>query len=531
MSESEYLSNLSLPDALDHVDSLLDQHRHGEARVAFRTAMRDDLVTTWSDLQLLNTLALTFVRKPYQLALNDMRRIWNRHPEHRDMLAVCVPRTDPGLFDHPLFGVPDIADTNDLQAVQSWQDLMTARAEPADQRAPRTVPLERTEWKPAPSRALYMFSRQPRVHFPNRFPVTLCRIDDPDQLSLRPRREKRRPVAAGNEVVANYMNDDLFVDAYATEAFSTPADDAPAPANSASTTKPEDPESEDTDQPSASKSEQGKPKRTLVDSRVACRRWDAAYNRYVADQYDMAAVRAGKTPIPEESIWNVVIGRTGVRVKPQDEDRVIFDPYGGDLGFDVMANFAENEVIRADELREAALGMVTTSMATDYRIFVWPCVSCHIDRSASENQSLHCRDGQFRSDDGLCDMCRATDQKGIPALPEGFTITDLVRARCEFLITEYPDAARALLTEILRRRPRRAIYKIVYMLRQQLSGGAARSITVTTRTRQPSAPKQWLSGRCRRCQGYGKVHRDDDRCARCRAERAAKAARSPRVAA
>ncbi|MBF6341260.1 winged helix-turn-helix transcriptional regulator [Nocardia abscessus] len=77
----------------------------------------------------------------------------------------------------------------------------------------------------------------------------------------------------------------------------------------------------------------------------------------------------------------------------------------------------------------------------------WRCVWCFIERSSLDR---HSSDRQ-RSDDGLCEYCRADGRPGILPLPDAFTYTDTVTAHCAFLAREYPTLARTLLRDQWRR--------------------------------------------------------------------------------
>ncbi|GGM76640.1 hypothetical protein GCM10012275_54200 [Longimycelium tulufanense] len=71
-----------------------------------------------------------------------------------------------------------------------------------------------------------------------------------------------------------------------------------------------------------------------------------------------------------------------------------------------------------------------------------PCVVCGIERSTAEQQPAPGRD-----DDGLCQACRDRNERGIPQPAAGHprTRAEWVAARCAYLTTAYPTAARRIL--------------------------------------------------------------------------------------
>ncbi|MGW4368049.1 hypothetical protein ACWEKT_20640 [Nocardia takedensis] len=86
----------------------------------------------------------------------------------------------------------------------------------------------------------------------------------------------------------------------------------------------------------------------------------------------------------------------------------------------------------------------------------WPCVSCWIDRPATDRRPRHTRDGHTISDDGLCDVCRADGHPGIPPVPAipAMVVTNAYRtyayveSRCAHIAATQPGQARALLDRV-----------------------------------------------------------------------------------
>ncbi|WP_228567179.1 hypothetical protein, partial [Nocardia sp. SYP-A9097] len=155
----------------------------------------------------------------------------------------------------------------------------------------------------------------------------------------------------------------------------------------------------------------------------------------------------------------------------------------------------------------------------------WRCVSCFIERADTDQHLIHTRAAESRSDDGLCDLCRADGRPGLPPLPVGFTARDLARAYFRFFADTYPDAARGLLAEVRGRAPQWLIRLIDEFLdTAALPGGAPSEpdpqpplapAQRQPRRRGPVVGAGQRTGRCDACTRITAVN-TDSLCTQCR---------------
>ncbi|WP_040830237.1 hypothetical protein [Nocardia jiangxiensis] len=300
----------------------------------------------------------------------------------------------------------------------------------------------------------------------------------PEQLARRVQaRGKHRPAPRPEpDLVREYVAEHLYVDTMAREIADAQAADEhraargllPQPEQSASTA------------PEADQARQ---------------EWDQQLVAYVAEQRHHAIALAGKRPISEQVALIHAEKRTTLR---GDARPAI--PFGGNaLDYD-----------------HEAMQPVTG----------WRCVSCFIERSIADQHPLHTRDGKWRSDDGLCDMCRTDHTRPrLPELSTGFTAADLAHTYCRFLTETYPNAVHAVLAEVRARAPRWLIEILDQYLPRPVAPADAeqdpsqRPDTLTarpTRSRGPVPGAGQHRARCDACTRIRPVNDTDSMCTECR---------------
>ncbi|WP_331758266.1 hypothetical protein OG225_42520 (plasmid) [Nocardia sp. NBC_01377] len=160
----------------------------------------------------------------------------------------------------------------------------------------------------------------------------------------------------------------------------------------------------------------------VVDAEQARRWWDGVYVDFVSGQFDAATVLDGERVVSDDYSHRVAEKRTKIRIIA--DEREPFQQNGNDLDYDRAA--------------EAPLNG-------------WPCVSCFIERPASMIRAAeHHIDGDWRSDDGLCPVCRADGHPGMPALPEGTGPAEVVMARSAYFMHRYPGSSDYILDRVAR---------------------------------------------------------------------------------
>ncbi|GAB2992433.1 hypothetical protein [Saccharothrix stipae] len=95
-------------------------------------------------LALMGKCAATLTSYPYRIAIAKLRNAWQRttNPEHRDIIAACVPDQDPGLYRPDTTSAPRYGRGN----YQAPRDSSTRY----DHSARRTVPQQRTRAQAEP---------------------------------------------------------------------------------------------------------------------------------------------------------------------------------------------------------------------------------------------------------------------------------------------------------------------------------------------------------------------------------------------
>lgn len=301
------------------------------------------------------------------------------------------------------------------------------------------------------------------------------------------------------------------------------------------------------DQGSACSSERKRYLSSLAPADEQAQFWDGVYLEYVNEQLDQEATYADKwTWKPRDTRMQEAARAAAQAYRRQN---TALPAITRELVSEIASQFAEASADarpRAGEdtsTRRASIrtGIWTsadfrdapehrgTGIEVDYSkaakapVRGWRCVSCFIERSSIDRLRP---DG--RSDDGLCENCRADHRPGIPALPEGFTYADVVAAHCRFLATEYPAGARALLRDRWRRCEKNSptARAIAAFMAEHPDLPGHRAGQTTTGARRPAAPRRPKRGvpvigrgqRRDRCKGcyQDTVVDEGDYCTTCR---------------
>ncbi|WP_280335051.1 hypothetical protein [Nocardia wallacei] len=437
------------------------------ARRAFPAALA---LATPADREFLDDMVETFTLHPYPTARRRLEAKWGRDDAGRQRLEWLLPDTDPGLY------VRDHADRVALLEQRAHRNHTTVDDEAQHAQLPAAeLPRQSMRlWRNPPGRTYLAPSKA----------TDTSRIR-PDRIRQRVQaRGKRRPALAEPAVVARYVADNLYVDTAARDDADTRAHEErlrdngllPTPAASGWTPRFRG------DTPPA-------------DADQAREMWHCEFVGYVAEQHHHAAALAGKRPVSQLDALEFADQRTTLR-----GDRRPEMPVGGNgLDYDSEA-------------------MTPVSG--------WRCVSCFIERPTADQCTVHARHGRLRSDDGLCDHCRADDRPGLPELPAGFTARDLAHAYCQHLADTYPASARAILAETRRRAPRWLTELIdTFTDSADLPGGPNTGSSPDTGQAQTPAPSRRRRGaplgagqRRARCEGCTRIRgiHDDGFCTECR---------------
>ncbi|MEV6072064.1 hypothetical protein AB0L82_36460 [Nocardia sp. NPDC052001] len=384
------------------------------ARRAFPAALA---LATPDERAFLDQLVHTFTQYPFATALKSLAA---QYPNQPQRLRALIPDTDPGLY------LRDRADRLAEMQARAARNNTSIDDEYAAQHAQLpTAELARTpmrQWRNPPARTYLAPSRD-----------TDASRRTAEQIKYRAaQRGKRRPVDTEPEILTQYCLQHLYTDTVdhelttARTAEQRARDRGLLRAPGTSTWTPRFPG----DKPP-------------LDSDHARTLWNHTYVHYVAEQYQHALALDGTPAISDD----VALARAAARTTLRDyTDRRTALPFqGNDLDYDHHA--------------------MTPARG-------WRCVCCFIERSDTDQHLIHTRAGQFRSDDGLCDICRSDDRPGLPPLPAGFTARDLARAYCGYFARVYPHAARGLLADVRRRAPRWLIALIdEFLTTAHLPGG------------------------------------------------------------
>ncbi|RDI45320.1 hypothetical protein [Nocardia mexicana] len=468
MSETNVSDSSAFLDAIADLDYTFTRDRRA-ARRRFDDALA---LAKPADREFLDDLVETFTRYPYETALRRLDAQWAHDESQHARLLRLVPDTDPGLY------VRDRADRIAALERQARRNGTSVDDEAFAQHAQlpaAELPRQSIRmWRNPPGRTYLAPSRE----------TDKSRMS-PDRIRARVQgRGKRRPAVSEPKIVGTYVAENLYVDTAARELADARAREEHLRAEGLLPT------------PEPGQWIRRWPGDTPpADADESREIWDCQLVGYVAEQHIRAAALAGKRPVPEERALAYADKRTQLR-----GDRRPEMPVGGNgLDYDTEA-------------------MTPVSG--------WRCVSCFIERPTTDQRALHTRDGHVRSDDGLCDHCRADDRPGLPELPAGFGASDLAHAYCQFLADTYPTSARAILAEARRRAPRWLTELIDQFASQaDLPGATPATDTPDVDTEQPPARPRRRQGpllgagqrqaRCEGCTRIRAIH-DDGFCTECR---------------
>ncbi|MFE3001393.1 hypothetical protein ACFXG4_41215 [Nocardia sp. NPDC059246] len=385
-------------DAIATLDYTFTHDRRA-ARRGFTDAL--DLATP-ADHAFLDGLIDTFTLYPFHTALKRLAAQYDHEPHNRQRLAKLVPDTDPGLY------IRDRADRLALIEQRAKQNNTTVDDEyfplHTDLVTAELPPLPMRQWRNPPART-YLAPRKDTDKSRNTSAKMLKRIQQ---------RTKRRPAEHEPKLVTEYAAETLYTDTMAADIATAQA--AETRAVERGLMKPPSTPSTTTRAVGAAQP---------VPAADARAQWDFTYVAYVAEQHQHARALAGKRPVSDNSAVTASIRRTTLYGYGDRRSAIPFQ--GNGLDYD-------------QEALTIVLG--------------WRCVSCFVERAETDRRILHARNGQLRSDDGLCDYCRDDQRPGLPPLPAGFNARDLATAYCRFFAATYPAAARPLLTEVRNRAPR-----------------------------------------------------------------------------
>jgi len=458
-------------DSIADLDIAFTFDRHA-ARRGFRDALAH---ATPGDREFLDDLVETFTLFTYRAALERLAAKWGNDPGQQERMRWLVPTTDPGLYTRDRADRAALLEqrarrngsTIDDEAFAEKAQLLTAESQRQSMRL----------WRNPPGRTYLAPSRK----------IDKSRLL-PEQIRNRIQaRGKHRPAEVEPGLVAEYVADNLYIDTTARElADARAAEERMFDNGLLAIPAPWKPRFQGDIRP--------------IDADESRAAWACEFVGYVAEQHQCATALAGKRPVSEITALDRAERRTTLR-----GDRRPQMPVGGNgLDYD-----------------HEAMSPVSG----------WRCVSCWIERSVTDQRTIHIRDGRPRSDDGLCDYCRADDRPGLSELPAGFTAAHLARSYCGFLTD--PDnwipsgAACAVLIETRRRAPRWLIEIIdEFIGRPEDSNGTEQATpptpgsdaTPSARPRHNRRPILGAGQRQARCEGCTRIRaiHDDGFCTECR---------------
>ncbi|MFE3757910.1 hypothetical protein ACFXO9_26685 [Nocardia tengchongensis] len=386
-------------DAIADLEITFTTDRHA-ARRAFPAALA---LATPAEREFLDRLANTFTLHPFETAMKVFDAQYAAEPENRDRLVALVPETDPALF------IRDRADRlAEIQARATRNNTSVEDEYSATHVGLPAAELPRTpmrQWRNPPART-YLAPRRD----------TEKSRGTAEQIKLRSaRRSKRRPVEVEPDVVTQYVAENLYADTVDAEMTDARAAETRARERGL-LARPQ----------SASWIPRFPGDKPPLDSEEARTLWNHLYVGYVAEQHQhaLALALAGKSAVSDDRALADAATRTTLHGYSDRRTAIPFQGNGLDYDHEAM------NPVRG-----------------------WRCVSCFIERADTDQHITHTHTGPLRSDDGLCDLCRADGRPGLPPLPAGFTARDLARAYMRFFADTYPQATRGLLAEVRRRAP------------------------------------------------------------------------------
>ncbi|MFD4351521.1 hypothetical protein ACFWPX_03130 [Nocardia sp. NPDC058518] len=454
-------------DAIAEIETTFATDR-ATAIKAFPAALA---LATEQDWALLDYLVEVFTLHPREAALRRLGARWRAGDDaERERMVRLVPDTDPGLHSHDTAALAAILETRAARNNTSAADEFAAlHAQLQTAELPRqSIRL----WRNPPPRLVAPATRR----------VDASRLTPAAVRARVAARAKRRPAVIEPAHVTDYVRENLFVDTDAADIAKLRRRlDGLVARGVIGTDTPRG------WKPTFAGQQPPRP------AELADEIWDYTYCQYVADQYTLGN---DKTDSREKSmIW--AAERTGLRERSDRRD---------------TSQFASNALDDFDNAMHPVLG--------------WRCVSCFVERSHTDRRPIHTHGNTFRSDDGLCDLCRWDNRHGLPALPAGFAASDLATTYCRFFAEHYPDAAYGLLAEARGRAPEwlTTIIDEFLLEHPDLPGapqsaapesGAATAPTRPRRRRERVLPPGLRQARCEGCTEFKPVH-DDGFCTTCR---------------
>ncbi|MFD5179372.1 hypothetical protein ACFWM1_26430 [Nocardia sp. NPDC058379] len=459
-------------DAIFEIELQLDLDRRA-ALEAFPAALA---LATDADWWLLDFMVEQFTLHPREAALRRMDALW-RHADDlgQERMLALVPDTDPGLHsrsDH---------DLNHLLETRARRNGTTVE----DEQAKLEVQLIAAEMPRQSIRTWY--NPLPRLSLAPTKRVDASRLR-PEQIRARvAARGRRRRAEVEPSIVTTYVRESLFVDTEVADQARLRQRWAELAARGITPTAPA-PRGWTPRRPG---------ERPPLPAELSAAIWDHQYCAHVADQRDHERALAGESVKSPEHSHAWAAERTGLRSRGDRREAYLFQGNG------------------LDDFRTAM-----TPVAG------WQCVSCFVERPSADQRPVHARGGVLRSDDGLCDYCRADGRTGLPELAPGFTGADLAATYCAYFAQHYRDSACALLGEVCRRAPQwlTAVIDRFLANHPDLPGAPVlpdvddEQVPVPTPTRprrQQVLPPGQRPGKCEGCTKYMPVH-DDGFCTTCR---------------
>ncbi|MFE3000031.1 hypothetical protein ACFXG4_34150 [Nocardia sp. NPDC059246] len=417
-------------DAIAELDLTFTTDRRA-ARKAFPAALA---LATPQEREFLDRLADTFTLYPFASAMKRLEAQYAAEPDNQHRLVALVPDTDPALF------IRDRADRlAEMQARGARNKTSVEDEYSATHAGLPTAELPRTpmrQWRNPPARTYLAPSRD-----------TEKSRGTAEQIKYRiAHRAKRRPIEVEPEVVTRYVAENLYTDTVDAEL---------ADARAAET------RARERGLLAAPQSGSWTPRfpgdKPPVDSEEARTLWNHLYVGYVAEQHQQALALAGKQAVSDDRALAKAATRTTLHGYSDRRTAIPFQGNGLDYDHEAM------NPVRG-----------------------WRCVSCFIERADTDQHITHTHTGGLRSDDGLCDVCRADDRPGLPPLPAGFTARDLARTYTRFFAHKYPQAARGLLAEVRGRAPQ----WLIAVIDEFLATAALPGATPEPDPQPPLAPAQ-----------------------------------------
>ncbi|MFF2396345.1 hypothetical protein [Nocardia sp. NPDC058114] len=458
-------------DAISTIELTFSRDRRAAKRT-FRSALE---LATDADWDVLNYMVEVFTLYPREAALRRLRARWAAGDDlERERLVRLVPDTDPFLHSH--------AD-HDLAQILEARAKANPDTTAADEFAKLHVQLLAAEM---PRQSIRMWRNPlPRLTLPASRAVDASRLR-PEQIRARVgARGKRRPAEAEPFEVTDYVTESLFVDTEVETQAKLRQRMAELIARGVRFTRAE---------PGWTPRRPGE--RAPLPTEISEAIWDHQYCAFVADQHDLDRAEAGAPVKSHEHSLQWAERRSGLGSRSDRRDSSMFQGNG------------------LDDFRTAMNPVAG-----------WRCVSCFVERAATDQRPLHTRDAVLRSDDGLCDYCRSDNRTGLPALEAGFELSDLATAYCTYFAEHYPDAASALIAEVRRRAPEWLIRVVDGFLATHPDLPGAPTLTdiddepaptqSTPRRGARVLPPGQRAGRCEGCTQYLPVH-DDGFCTQCR---------------